>query len=70
MKIFVKYTPTRIARYVKTFFKGRLYIKGRGAYAFENGRLATLSHFQSKRHQQTVVDINEHIDSFDNNRVA
>lgn len=70
MKVFVKYAPRRIARYVKTFFKGRIYIKGRGAYAFENGRLETLSQFQSRKHHQTVADINQHIDTYDNNRVA
>ena len=29
MRIFKKYLPVMIAKYVKTFFKGRIYIQGR-----------------------------------------
>ena len=28
-----------IAKYVKTFFKGRIYIQGRGGYEFDKGQL-------------------------------
>ncbi|MBA5859073.1 DUF1107 family protein, partial [Morganella morganii] len=34
MKIFDRYNPAQIARYVKTLFRGRLYIQGMGAFEF------------------------------------
>lgn len=39
MKIFGRYNPLQIARYVKIFFRGHLYIKGVGAFEFDQGRL-------------------------------
>ena len=39
MRIFKKYFPALIAKYVRTFFRGRLYIHGRGGYEFENGKV-------------------------------
>ena len=47
MRIFKKYLPVMIAKYVKTFFKGRIYIQGRGGYEFDqlafNGFMATIA---------------------------
>ncbi|WP_432453476.1 MULTISPECIES: DUF1107 family protein [unclassified Agarivorans] len=64
MKIFSRYSPVKIARYVKAFFKGRLYIRGRGAYQFQNGKLATLPNYKTGKHRQTVAEVNQQIDDF------
>ncbi|BEU02860.1 hypothetical protein OAG1_16600 [Agarivorans sp. OAG1] len=66
MKIFSRYSPVKIARYVKAFFKGRLYIQGRGAYEFKNGKLETLANHKTTKHRQTVAEVNQHIDEFKN----
>ncbi len=60
MRIFKKYLPLMIAKYVKTFFKGRLYINGRGGYQFEHGRLLLPSE-ADRMHQLTVQEINSTI---------
>ncbi|WP_412177937.1 DUF1107 domain-containing protein [Photobacterium galatheae] len=39
MKIFKQYRPNQIARYVKSYFRGRLFIVGVGAFEFDCGRL-------------------------------
>ncbi|WP_409420118.1 DUF1107 domain-containing protein [Pseudaeromonas sp. ZJS20] len=60
MRIFKKYLPLMIARYVKTFFKGRLYIQGRGGYQFEQGKLM-LPKQADPLHKHTVQEINQTI---------
>lgn len=60
MRIFKKYLPLMIAKYVKTFFKGRLYIEGRGGYHFENGQLVMPSE-ADHMHMKTVREINSTI---------
>ena len=35
MKIFQRYNPLQVAKYVKILFRGRLYIKDVGAFEFE-----------------------------------
>ncbi|MBP8174224.1 MAG: DUF1107 domain-containing protein [Aeromonadaceae bacterium] len=57
MRIFKKYLPVMIAKYVKTFFKGRIYIQGRGGFEFENGHLL-VSKMSDRVHQCTVREIN------------
>lgn len=57
MRVFKKYLPVMIAKYVKTFFKGRLYIQGRGGFEFENGHLI-VSKSTDREHQGTVREIN------------
>lgn len=39
MKIFNRYNPSKIALYVKTLFRGRIYIKGFGAFEFNYGKI-------------------------------
>ncbi|GAA4495585.1 DUF1107 domain-containing protein [Pseudaeromonas paramecii] len=60
MRIFKKYLPLMIARYVKTFFKGRLYIQGRGGYQFEQGKLMMPMQADTL-HKHTVQEINQTI---------
>ena len=65
MRIFKKYLPFMIAKYVKTFFKGRIYIQGRGGYEFDKGHLvmpATPDHV----HKNTVTEVNSTISQLSN----
>ncbi|MEC6899702.1 DUF1107 domain-containing protein [Photobacterium piscicola] len=39
LRIFQVYRPIQIAKHVKNFFRGRLFIIGIGGFEFENGRL-------------------------------
>lgn len=39
LRIFKQYRPNQIARYVKSYFRGRLFIVGIGAFEFDCGRL-------------------------------
>jgi hypothetical protein len=39
LRIFKQYRPNQIARYVKSYFRGRLFIVGIGAFEFDYGRL-------------------------------
>ena len=39
MRVFKKYLPLMVAKHVKTFFKGRIYIHGRGRFDFHSGLL-------------------------------
>ncbi|WP_026960235.1 MULTISPECIES: DUF1107 domain-containing protein [Aliagarivorans] len=70
MKIFSRYSPRRIARYVKAFFKGRIYIKGRGAYQFDNGKLFNLPNHTTEKHRSTVAEVNQQIDKFNDDKAA
>ncbi|WP_116473365.1 DUF1107 domain-containing protein [Zobellella maritima] len=61
MRIFKQYQPLLIAKYVKTFFSGRLYIRGRGAFWYAKGMLVMPAH-ADERHRTTVQEINRLID--------
>ncbi|MBC7001768.1 DUF1107 domain-containing protein [Photobacterium sp. BZF1] len=39
LRVFKQYRPNQVARYVKSYFRGRLFIIGVGAYEFDRGRL-------------------------------
>ena len=39
MKIYNRYNPIQIARYVKTLFKGEIYIKDIGEFHFDQGKV-------------------------------
>ncbi|MDD6319207.1 MAG: DUF1107 family protein [Succinatimonas hippei] len=39
MRVFTKYTPKRIARYVMSFFSGTFLIEGLGVFHFNYGRV-------------------------------
>ena len=60
MRIFKKYLPLMVAKYVKTFFKGCLYIHGRGGFEFEQGQLK-LPEKHNRLHQTTVSEVNSTI---------
>ncbi len=60
MKIFQRYNPLQIARYVKTLFKGRLYIKDVGAFEFDKGKVM-LPHVKDKQHLSVMSEINRQV---------
>ncbi|OOE99837.1 DUF1107 domain-containing protein [Salinivibrio sp. IB643] len=62
LRIFRQYRPTQIARYVKRFFKGRLYIEGVGAFEFDRGRLLPPGH-SDKRALSVMTEVNKEIKS-------
>ena len=51
-----------IAKHVRTFFKGRLYIYGRGAYEFNNGSIVMPAEADEK-HRDTVKELNTYIET-------
>ncbi len=62
MRIFKKYVPALIAKHIRTFFKGRMYIQGKGAYEFDNGTMLMPAQADVK-HASTVNEINRAIES-------
>ena len=57
MRIFKKYIPLQVAKYVKTFFRGRLYISGKGGFMFDSGRLVA-EPSSDACHQSVVNEVN------------
>lgn len=47
MKIFQRYNPLQVAKYVKILFRGRLYIKDVGAFEFDKGKSLSKSEGQT-----------------------
>jgi len=39
LRVFKHYRPNQVARYVKSYFRGRLFIMGVGGFEFDCGRL-------------------------------
>ncbi len=60
MRIFQRYNPARVAMYVKTLFRGRLYIKEMGAFEFDNGRIL-LPKIRDRRHFNVMSEVNRHV---------
>ncbi|MDR0807276.1 MAG: DUF1107 domain-containing protein [Enterobacteriaceae bacterium] len=60
MKIFSSYNPQRIALYVKTLFRGRLYIKGIGAFEFDMGKIL-LPKVSDKIHFSVMTEVNREV---------
>jgi hypothetical protein len=60
VRIFKKYLPAMIAKYVRTFFRGRLYIHGRGGYEFDNGKIV-MPPEADQVHRATVQELNSKI---------
>ncbi|MEE1285582.1 MAG: DUF1107 domain-containing protein [Ruminobacter sp.] len=60
MRIFKKYSISMIVKHIRTFFKGRFYIEGRGAYEFANG-LVVLPQNSDELHKETVYELNKAI---------
>ncbi|MCV9878500.1 DUF1107 domain-containing protein [Brenneria izbisi] len=60
MKIFERYNPMKVAKYVKTLFRGRLYIKGVGAFEFDYGKIL-LPQKQDKQHLLVMSEVNRQV---------
>ncbi|WP_407332062.1 DUF1107 domain-containing protein [Enterovibrio sp. 27052020O] len=59
-RIFNQYRPRQVARYVKGFFRGRLYIDGVGAFEFDGGRLLPPTK-KDKRALTVMSEVNNEI---------
>lgn len=57
MRIFNRYVPMLIAKHVYRLFKGRLYIRGRGDFEFQQGMLKAQSDADFEQYR-TVKEIN------------
>nr|WP_314264148.1 DUF1107 domain-containing protein [uncultured Moellerella sp.] len=60
MKIFNRYNPFKIALYVKTLFRGRLYIKDLGAFEFDYGKILPPK-VRDKRHYSVMSEVNKQV---------
>jgi len=60
MKIFQRYNPMKVAKYVKTLFRGRLYIKDVGAFEFDQGKIL-LPKVRDKRHFSVMSEVNRQV---------
>ena len=60
MKIFQRYNPRQVARYVKILFKGHLYIKGVGAFEFDRGQIM-LPRVRDKQHFNVMSEVNRQV---------
>lgn len=60
MKIFLRYNPFLVAKYVKTLFKGRFYIKGVGAFEFDKGKIL-LPKVKDKPHLAVMSEVNRQV---------
>lgn len=60
LRIFHQYRPRQVARYVKGFFRGRVYIDGIGAFEFDGGRLLP-PHKKDKRALAVMAEVNNEI---------
>ncbi|MFD1009120.1 DUF1107 domain-containing protein [Oceanisphaera ostreae] len=58
MRIFQKYQPLLVAKHVKVFFSGRLYIHGRGAFSYAKGMIVMPDNAKPE-HKKTVKEINQ-----------
>lgn len=57
MKIFQRYNPIKVARYIKILFRGRLYIKDKGAFEFDRGKILPPK-IRDKRHFLVMSEVN------------
>lgn len=60
MKIFHRYNPLKIARYVKILFRGRLYIKDMRVFEFDKGKILP-PRIKDKRHFNIMNEINKEV---------
>ncbi|MDN5679038.1 MAG: DUF1107 domain-containing protein [Ewingella sp.] len=60
MRIFQRYNPLKVAKYVKTLFRGRLYIKDVGAFEFDHGKIL-LPKVRDKRHFSVMSEVNRQV---------
>ena len=60
MRIFQRYNPAKVAMYVKTLFRGRLYIKDMGAFEFDKGTIL-IPKVRDKRHFEVMSEVNRQV---------
>ena len=60
MRIFQRYNPAKIAMYVKTLFRGRLYIKDMGAFEFDKGKIL-IPKVRDKGHFEVMSEVNRQV---------
>lgn len=60
MRIFHRYNAIKVATYVKTLFRGRLYIKGIGAFEFDKGKIL-LPKVRDKQHFSIMPEVNRQV---------
>ncbi|KAA8997721.1 DUF1107 domain-containing protein [Affinibrenneria salicis] len=60
MRIFERYNPIKVATYVKTLFRGRIYIKGIGAFEFDYGKIL-LPKIRDKKHFLVMSEVNRQV---------
>jgi hypothetical protein len=60
MKIFQRYNPLQVAKYVKILFRGRLYIKDVGAFEFDKGKIL-LPKVKDKQHFSVMSEVNRQV---------
>ena len=60
MKIFKRYNPFQVAKYVKTLFRGRLYIKDVGAFEFDKGKIL-IPKVRDIQHLSVMSEVNRHV---------
>ncbi|WP_300004868.1 DUF1107 domain-containing protein [uncultured Cedecea sp.] len=60
MKIFQRYNPLQVAKYVKILFRGRLYIKDVGAFEFDKGKIL-IPRIKDKLHLSVMSEVNRQV---------
>lgn len=60
MKIFQRYNPLQVAKYVKILFRGRLYIKDVGAFEFDKGKIL-IPKIKDKLHLSVMSEVNRQL---------
>ncbi len=60
MKIFQRYNPLQVAKYVKTLFRGRIYIKDVGAFEFDKGKIL-IPRIKDKQHYSVMSEVNRKV---------
>jgi hypothetical protein len=60
MKIFQRYNPLQVAKYVKILFRGRLYIKDVGAFEFDKGKIL-IPKVKDKQHLSVMSEVNRQV---------
>jgi hypothetical protein len=60
MRIFQRYNPLKVAKYVKTLFRGRLNIKDVGAFEFDEGKILPPK-IRDKRHFSVMSEVNRQV---------
>ncbi len=63
MRIFRQFNSYRIAKHVKSFFKGRLYISGLGLFEFQMGQLL-MPEGAGHKVRMSVAEVNREIKRF------